>query len=342
MDLDSIETYVASHLKLFIVMALGLLVFVGIVALTIFFFALRGGEQTMVPDVRGRVLTEALLELQVKELYPKIQLRYSQTSQDKGLILEQDPRPGAIVKAGRRIRLVVSQGVMISKIENYVGRNIDEVRTDLQTLSSGIAQPLLSMKEPLLYEYSREAQGSILRQNPEPGTDITGPIQLEFVLSQGMENPMITVPQLTGLSITDALKRIGDTGINFSFSLRAAENQEKGETVVFQEPEADSLVRSDTVVEITVTPPERLAEGEVFKLFRYTIPKNPYPLSVRLEALLPTGERRLIVGVEYSGGEFIVPCKVPAGSSLILSMLNREIYRETVRAQTEPLSLDQL
>jgi beta-lactam-binding protein with PASTA domain len=339
MDLDSIETYVASHLKLFIVMALGLLVFVGIVALAIFFYALRGGEQTMVPDVRGRELTEALLELQVKELYPRIQLRYSH---DKGIILEQDPRPGAIVKAGRRIRLVVSQGPLISRVDNYVGRSIDEVRMDLQTLSSGMAQPLLSIKEPLLYEYSREAQGRVLRQSPEPGTDISGPVQLEFVISQGMENRMITVPQLTGLSISDAFKQIGDTGINFSFSLRAATGQEKGETVVSQEPQADSAVRPDTTVRITVTPPEKPAEDEVFKLFRYNISKNPYPLSVRLEALLPTGERRLIIGVEYLGGEFIVPCKVPVGSSLILSLLNREIYRETVSVRTDPLSLDQL
>jgi hypothetical protein len=83
-------------------------------------------------------------------------------------------------------------------------------------------------------------------------------------------------------------------------------------------------------------------EGEVFGLFTYTIPKNPYPLAVRLEAQLPDGERRRLVTVEYPGGKFTVPYRLPLGTTLILSMLNREIHRETVAPAAESLSLDQL
>ena len=342
LDLDSIEGYVANHLRLFISMTLGILALVGIIAVSIFLIAVRGAEQTMVPDVQGKDLTAALIELQVKELYPRIQLRYSQTSHDKGQVLEQDPRPGSIVKAGRRIRLVVSQGVVISRVENYVGRDIGDVRTELQALSSGLAQPLLYLKEPLMYDYSKEAPGTILKQRPEPGADISGPMQLEFVVSQGAEKASRTLPQFVGLSTSAALEQISKTGIDFSFSLRAAGNREKGETVVSQEPPANSMISVDTAVRLTVTPPDKLAAGEVFKLFRYTIPQNPYPLAVRLEALLPSGERVRIINVEYAGGEFTVPCKAPVGTVLILSMMNREIYRETVNPQAEPLSLDQL
>ena len=134
LDLESIEDYVANHLRLFISMVAGLLIFVGIIAISVFFIVVRGAEQTMVPDVQGLELTKALMDLQVKELYPRIQLRYTQTSADKGLILEQNPMPGTIVKAGRRIRLVVSQGALVNTIENYLGKNIDDVRMDLHTL----------------------------------------------------------------------------------------------------------------------------------------------------------------------------------------------------------------
>ncbi|MDR1373622.1 MAG: PASTA domain-containing protein [Treponema sp.] len=151
-DLDAIEAYVSDHLRLFLSMAAGILIFVGIVAVSVFFIALRGGEETMVPEVRGKDLTAALMDLQIKELYPRIDLRYSQTSADKGLILEQNPLPGTIVKAGRRIRLVVSQGVMINRVENYLGRSIDEVRVELQAMFASAASPLLSLKEPFMYE----------------------------------------------------------------------------------------------------------------------------------------------------------------------------------------------
>jgi beta-lactam-binding protein with PASTA domain len=344
-DLDAIEGYVANHLRLFITMTIGLLAFVGVIAVAIFFIAIRGAEQTMVPDMQGKELTEALLELQVKELYPRIQLRYSQSSLDRGLILEQDPGAGTIVKAGRRIRLVVSQGAVVSSVGNYIGRNVDEVRMDIQTLfASGgnPALPLLSLKEPFMYDYSPEAPGTILQQRPDAGTSISGPMTLEFVVSRGQENAMLTVPLLTGLPISAALDQIGRSGVDFTFAVRPLQEGEKPETVVYQDPPANMSIPANTTVKVTVSPPDKLKRGEVFYLFRHTLPKNPYPLAVRLDAILESGERQRLITVEYSGGEFIVPCRLPAGTVLVLSMLNREVYRETVTPQTESLWLDQL
>ena len=319
------------NVKFFLSMAAGLLVLVGIIAVSIFFAALRGAEQTMVPEVRGKELAEALLELQVKELYPRIQLRYSQSAQDKGQILEQDPRAGTIVKAGRRIRLVVSQGVVINRIENYVGKNIDDVRMDLQTFAAASGAPLLTLKEPLIYDYSPAATGTVLRQKPEAGTDVSGPTSLEFVVSRGPENTMITVPQFTGLGLAPALELAGKSGILFEFFIEEIPEGGKEETVLYQNPPAGASVTTSTTVNITVSAPRWLDENEVFKLFTYTIPQNPYPLPVRLEALLPSGERKLLIGVEYPGGKFTVPYRLPVDSMLILSMLNREIFTEIVR-----------
>jgi len=330
-DLSSVEDYVANHLRLFIFSVAGLVILVGIIAVSVFFIAVRGAEQTMVPNVMGKELTDALLELQLKELYPRLQLRYSQNARDKGLILEQEPRPGTIVKAGRRIRLVVSQGVIQNRVENFIGRGIDEVKMDLQTIytsSNGI--PLHTIKEPVMYEFSTEKPGTILEQKPEPGTEISGPLTLEFVVSRGRENTTVTVPQLTGESISRALELIYDSEINFVFTSRERSGNEKGETVVSQTPSAGATVPVDTRVQLTVTYPETLENNEIFDIFRYTIPTNPYPLEVRLEALLPSGERIRLFSVNYSGGEFTVPYRLPVGTVLVLSMLNRELYREMV------------
>ncbi|MDR0495024.1 MAG: PASTA domain-containing protein [Treponema sp.] len=329
-DLDTIERFATRHLRLFMLMMAALLVLVGIIAILIFFAAVKGAEQTMVPEVRGKELTEAILELQMKELYPRIQLRYSQSSRERGHILEQDPRAGTIVKAGRQVRLVVSQGVMLNRVENYVGRNIDEVRMDLQTLISASGSPLLTLKEPLMYDFSIEAPGTILRQKPESGADISGPMNLEFVVSQGPEHSLITAPLLTGLSLSSALEQIGRMKIVFEFSIRETREGEKGETVVFQSPPAGTSITSNTVVDLTVTTPANLGEGEVYKLFSYTMPKNPYPLPVRLEAVLPSGKRDKLIGVDFPGGKFTVPYRLPIESILILSMINREIHREMV------------
>jgi beta-lactam-binding protein with PASTA domain len=330
-DLSSIEDYVSNHLRTFILMVAALVIFVGIIAVSVFLITVRGAEQTMVPDVVGKELTEALLELQVKELYPRLQLRYSLSSRDKGLILEQEPGPGTIVRAGKRIRIVVSQGVVLNKVENFIGRRIEEVRMDLLTLySESGGSALLVLKEPIMYKNSSENPGTIIEQKPEPGTDISGPVNMEFVVSIGRENSTVTVPQLTGLSYGKALELISGTQINFHFTVKNKDEDEEGETVVYQRPAANTVVASDSVVYLTVTRPERTADNEVFGLFTHAIPPNPYPLAVRLEAMLPSGERIRIITVNYPGGEFTIPYKLPSGTELVLSMLNRELYRETV------------
>jgi len=331
LDLSSIEDYVANHLRMFIISVAALLLFLSIIAVSVFFIAVHGEEQTMVPNVVGKELTEALLELQIKELYPRLQLRFSQTSHDKGFILEQEPRPGTIVKAGRRIRLVVSQGVVINKVENFIGRNIDEVRMDLQTIYTSAGNlPLLSLREPLMYEFSSENPGIILAQKPEPGTDISGPMILELVVSRGRENTTVNVPQLTGLDIYRALQLISSSGINFHFSSRERSGNERGETVVLQIPPANTTVPINTLVQLTVTNPENLENNEISGIFSHSIPPNPYPLEVRLEALLVSGERIRLFTVDYPGGEFTFPYKLPVGTVLVLSMLNRELHRETI------------
>ncbi|MDR2021304.1 MAG: PASTA domain-containing protein [Treponema sp.] len=341
-DLDAIEGYVNNNLRLFIFLTLGLLVFVGIIALSVFFIAVRGMEQTMVPEVVGKDLTGALLELQVKELYPRIQLRYSQSARDKGIILEQDPPGGTIVKAGRRIRLVVSQGVVLDSVGDYVGRNIEEVRMDLQALFVSMSQPLLSLKEPFMYAYSEAPSGTILQQKPEPGTALPGPAELEFVISRGPERSMVQVPQLIGLSVSEALEQIDRFKVNFVFSLRPAQAGERGGIVAAQEPEPLTMAPADVLVSVEVAAPSRLEEGEVYALFSYTIAPNVYPLPVRLEAQLPNEERRILASVNYAGGNFTVPYRLPIGSTLILSILDREIYREEVRAGVNAGFPDQL
>jgi beta-lactam-binding protein with PASTA domain len=341
-NVDSIENYVSKHARMFVTMVIGLVAFVGVLALIVFFVALRGAEQALVPDVRNRELSEALVELQAKELYPRIQMRYSQNSQERGMILEQDPRPGTIVKAGRRIRLVVSQGVMVNTIEDYRGRNIEELRMDLRALFASSSMPFLSVKEPLIYEYSQEPAGTILQQSPEAGTPVMGPETLEFVVSRGPEHILIAVPALTGLTPAQALERVREAGLRFSFSLRPIRQGERAGIVVYQDPAAEAALESTKAVSILVNDPGVTAGGEIFGLFEYAMPENPVPLPVKLECLPPGGGSRVTLAeADFAGGSFSFPYQAEPGSILIFSMMNRELIRQTISAPAE-LSLDEI
>jgi beta-lactam-binding protein with PASTA domain len=331
MRFTKLDELVSNNMRFFVLAVAAFLLLAGVAGLAVFFAVLRGDEQVMVPNVQGSELTRALLDLQARELNPRIQLRNSNSQFDRGLVMEQEPAPGSIVKAGRNVRLVVSQGVVLNRVENFVGRNIEDARTDLMSTATGVGGQLLVLREPVMLDYSNDAPGTIIQQNPEAGTEISGPTRIEFVVSQGPQNTFMTVPRLVGLSVSEAFDWLGSQGADFEFSLAEAREARDGETVVGQNPPAGASVTSNTRISLAVAAPTVLKDDEVFGLFRYDMPQNPFPLPVELEAVLPTGEMIPLVGLNFSGGTFTAPYRLPVNSVLILSMLNREIRRETVR-----------
>ena len=326
-----------SNLRLFISLTIGLLVFVGLIALSVFFIAIRGKEEVMVPDVLGKELSLALIELQDKELYPRISLRSAMEGEEKGVILEQSPEAGTLVKAERRINLVISQGMALDKMGSFLGKNINDVRLELQSFNAHSPEIQITIREPFMYQYSTEPAGTVLQQNPLQGTDLTGATILELVVSRGRENTLVTVPDLVGLNYTDALARLGQLKIGFSFAINNAAINPDGEkpgVVTSQNPRGGTEIGSDGKIAVTVTLPDAAA-GEAAGLFSFNLPTNPYPLPLTVEAELPNGIRQLLVSTNHSGGDFSIPYKLPSGSVIILSVIDREIYRQTVRALVE-------
>ncbi|MDR2521269.1 MAG: PASTA domain-containing protein [Spirochaetaceae bacterium] len=329
---DKIDNSRFSHkVGAFFLAAFSLVALMTAIALVVFFLTVRGPEQTMVPNVVGKDIIEALLEMQQKELYPRIQLRFSQNAADKNTILEQEPRQGTIVKAGRRIRLVVSQGVQISRIENYAGRMLDEVRAELQTYVVGNETPLLSIREPIMYENSARAAGTILEQSPVAGTGISGPVTISLVVSRGKPADIV-MPELLGLTVPQALAAINDAGAQVQFSIREGSSRRTAGLVVSQTPAGGVILPAGKRAEVVVGPPVKgdLAGDEVYILFSCELAPNPFPLPCTLEALAPDGSRTTLAQMNHLGGLFTYPCRVQRGTTLILLLSGAELYRQTV------------
>lgn len=298
----------------------------------VFFLSLRGSEQVMVPDVRGKDLAVAMLEMQAKELYPRVQLKFSDKVNDRGTILEQSPSPGSIVKAGRRINVTVSRGVIMERVENYVGQSVDDVRINLQAMFTSTNTPLIVITEPPLPRFSSAPAGTILEQDPLPDTPITGPIKLDLVVSKGPENDRTTVPNIVGLSIAEALAEIGKGHVIFDFTPRQPEGSERAGTVVSQMPAGNSQVTSYSRVSTVVALPVRSTDGLVYGVFQETLPEYPYPFTIKLSAIAPTGERTQLVALKHPGGPFSVPYAVPEGTVLSLTILNKEVGTYEIHA----------
>lgn len=306
-----------------------LIIFIAVATLT-FFISLKSAEQVMVPNVVGKDLPEALLDLQARELYPRIQLRYSQKADEKGLILEQTPNPGAIVKGGKRVELVVSQGTVIDTVQNYIGENINEVQTMIRELFTSGSRQYLQIKQPYLTQYSAEPAGTILEQEPAAGTPISSNMELTFVVSKGAQSETTQVPDMTGADLKKIYQVMQRAAVTFSFTANSTPDA-AGITVQKQSAAAQSEVPVFSPVTLTVSLPEP-ADGMVSGILKTTLAEFPYPFTVSLYAAYPNGDKDMLTSFRHPGGACSVPYTVPEGTRLSLEVLNKEVYTETVGA----------
>lgn len=314
--------------KALILMSLLTILIMGIITIAVFFLSVKGREEVMVPNVVGKELPQALLEMQVKELYPKLQLKYSNFVDDKGMVLEQSPPAGSIVKAGRRINLVVSRGAVIDTVKNYVGQKVDSLKLDLQSLFTGYTRPLIVLDEDYSFEYNELEEGTILWQDPPPDTRIVDPVVLKVGVSKGAEYDKVLVPSLEKLSLNDTLLVMNRTKLLYDFSYRKPELDEGLGRVVSQMPAENTLVNAYSRVSVVLAYPEDLEEnGLVYGVFEEVLQEFPYAVELKLEAILPQGNRYSLVQFYHLGGMVSIPYAVEHGTELVLSISNKEVVR---------------
>ncbi|MBQ9282909.1 MAG: PASTA domain-containing protein [Treponema sp.] len=311
----------------FLVVILALVLMFAICWIT-FFATVRGPEQVMVPNVEGKELTTALLELQAKELYPKIQLKYTDNPDDAGKILVQNPESGSIVKAGRRINLTVSRGTILDHVENYIGQNYDDVKINLQTMFTGSTRPLIVLAEPS-YKSDQSVAGTVLAQDPPEGTIISNPVTVKLIVSRGPEYENTRIPKIVGMDFAKLLPTLASSKVVFDFTAHIAEGKEAEGTVVSQEENESQFVPNYSRVSAEIALPKKQKDDEVLGLFTAQLPSYPYAVEMSLDSS-KGGVRKTIVTIKHKGGNVTIPYITEKDSELILSIAGRTVARQAV------------
>lgn len=301
-------------------------VLMGLVALGFFFVYVKGPEEVLVPNVVGEKLENALLELQVKELYPRINLRYSDTPGDEGLILEQSPEAGSIAKGYSRVSLIVSRGVIVDKVEDYVGMNLNDLQMKIQTLFAGQARPLIILDTPE-YKPDTSDAGTILEQDPPVGTDISEPVTVHLVVSRGPNYENTRTPRVVGLSINDILQAITRSKVIFDINSHVAINNEVPGTVVSQDNLDKEFVPNYSRINIDIALPDGKVDDNVYGVFETQLADYPYPVPMRLDAIPEEGDSYTIINFSHSGGRVTIPYSVPEDTVLVLYVAEKETRR---------------
>lgn len=301
-----------------------------IVCLAVFFTSVQGAEQVMVPNVVGKDLETALLEMQEKELYPKIQLKYSDIPGDEGSILEQNPGPGAIVKAYRRINLTVSRGLIVDQVTDYTGQKYDDVKMKLQTQFTGQKQ-LIVLAEPV-YKANLAEAGTILEQDPPAGTQIVDPVTVHLVVSRGNTFENTKRPVITGKDINSLLRIMSSTKIIYEFTSHTALEGEKAGTVTAEDEYTSEYVPNYTRIKADIALPEEKSDL-VYGIYKMNLHEYPFDVAVRLDATDSDGNTTTYISMRHKGNLVTIPYAVQPGTVLTLFVGDNEVERSQLKVE---------
>ncbi len=177
---------------------------------TITLIVSKGGEITVVPDLRGLNRRDA--ELQIKNSGLKVGRIDEQFAEDttQDTVINQNPRPPAQITKGTAIDIVISKGAGPKKVTlpDFQGSLLSTVASQLESLKlkQGKVTEILNDKYP---------PGTIVGQNPLPATEVTEGTAIDFSVAKGVPGAVkramvqITVPdgparQPLQIVVTDA------------------------------------------------------------------------------------------------------------------------------------------
>ena len=260
---------------------LGATVFFGVMRLS-----LKGGTVTM-PDLKGLPRKAAELKLQSLGLDMSVrEERYSGTA-PFGAVLEQSLEPGATLKRGRTIAVVVSIGDKILAVPQLVGSpSARQARLLLEQngLSTGRTA----------YVPSDQPAETVLAQSPESGQQATRGEGVSLLVSLGPAPVCRLMPDLRGRSLDEARALVGRIGLVLRRVMESGVQGAVPGSVLAQSLSPTSKVPSGTELYLTVAPggsaqvPARLATVS------YTMPEDGVQ------------ERRLRILVRDSLGQRVV------------------------------------
>lgn len=193
-------------------------------------------------DVEVAKATLRALELQVME--PRLQ--YSEKVA-KGRVMSQMPYAGAQVKSGRRIYLTVSRGIETVRMPSVRGLTLRDARLALMRAGLQVVD--------VAFEFSDSVEAHrIVSQSVPHDTEVPAGSSVSLVISQGSNG--VHTPDLRGLTLDEAKAALAQSGLLLGSVSPKASDAFDPNSVIYQNPDADSLVLPNTRINITIVIPK--------------------------------------------------------------------------------------
>ncbi len=163
----------------------------GLAAYTSFSLFVRSGVTT-VPSVVGMTRADAAAVLADQGLTAR-SAEGDERYDDKipsGRIARQNPDPRTLVKRGRPVTVVLSKGPQRAEVPELQGKTLPAAQAALSGNGLGLGRILGA------FASNREAPGSVLQQDPDPGAAVAPKTGVDLLLAMATPGERYVMPDL--------------------------------------------------------------------------------------------------------------------------------------------------
>lgn len=162
-------------------------------------------EGVTVPDVTRISLTEAEELLTSYGLRVEVADRRANSAFPADYVIDQQPTASVIVKPNRKIYLTVNAAVKPQvEVPNVVNLSLRNAQIQLQNYGLEVGS--------ISYESSR-FKNAVLRQSIPEGTVVEKGSTLDLIVSDGLGDKIVDLPEIIGLRLPDAQLKLREAGL---------------------------------------------------------------------------------------------------------------------------------
>ncbi|MEK5184333.1 Stk1 family PASTA domain-containing Ser/Thr kinase [Solibacillus sp. FSL W7-1324] len=228
-------------------------------------------NRVVVEDVTDMTVEEAIRILEEQGFVIGEQEERNNEEIESGNVIETNPQAGREREKGTTVDLIVSIGREMTKMEDFVGKQRDEVMDALEEFND------YDFKE----EYSTEhPAGEIIAQTPEAGEEIhVNETDVVLTVSRGQEQ--VTVRDL--MAFNEANRSEYEKSSGFKVNVTGEEYSEKpaGE-VISQTPKAGTKLEKGGTINVVISKGPK-AKQEKFYTNTIEIPYEPFEEGIEQE-----------------------------------------------------------
>ena len=199
----------------------------------------KGVKPIFVPDVVGKTTAAARRTLAALGLSLNVSQQTESDTIPKDVIASQDPQPPATAAPNSAVNVIVSTGASTLSVPNVVGADADTAQATLR--NAGLTASV---------SYAVDAAnptGKISRQNPDAGAQVKKGSAVTIYLSVSG-----SVPDVTGRTLDEAKRMLVASGYQIGNIAYTQDSSLQDGLVVRTEPEANSTLKPNESVNLTV------------------------------------------------------------------------------------------